>query len=208
MVEKIDSIVAEDLSPVSEKPSIKIQTTKISFSAFQILSVFLALGVTFAVGFLSGVVYDRQQGLAYSDEFEVFWEAWDHIDEDFYQEPPSVTDRVYGGITGVIHSLGDQFSSVHPPVQAETQREIIEGKFGGIGASVAFDEETGETYIVEVVSDACIATTPAENANLQSGDVIRAVDGIDVIGWELGEVVDVVKGDTWCRCNTNDLSPC
>ncbi len=165
----------------------------VRLNSFQIITIVMALLITASVSFLGGVVYDRQTGVASSDEFEVFWEAWNFIDTEYYEEPPSVTDRVYGGITGVVSTL-DQFSSVSPPVQAELNRESIAGKFGGIGAQVSINENQ-EPYIVDVIRDECISTTPADRAGLQANDVIRAVDGQDVVGWDINAVVDIVKGD-------------
>lgn len=165
----------------------------VGLTAFQALTVLMAILVTATLSFLGGVVYERQQGLAYSDEFEVFWEAWDFIDDEFYRSPPPVEQRVYGGIEGVVRTLDDRFSSVSPPVQAEESREQIAGKFGGIGAYVSTNE-AGEPFITDVVSDECIEPTPAERAGLQSNDVIRAVDGQPVVGMELDQVIDLVKG--------------
>ncbi len=166
----------------------------VRLTTFQMLTIFVAIVATATVSFLAGVVYDRHQSLAYSEEFEIFWEAWQYIDNEFYREPPSVTDRVYGGIRGVISTLGDEYTSVSPPVMAEHSREVISGKFGGIGATVSTDE-AGDSYIVEVISDQCITATPAERAGLQAGDVFRAVDGQTVQGLEMNLVVDMVRGD-------------
>lgn len=165
----------------------------VRLNSFQITTIVVALLITASVSFLGGVVYNRQTGVASSDEFEVFWEAWNFIDNEYYEEPPSVTERVYGGINGVVSTL-DQFSSVSPPVQAEQNREFIAGKFGGIGAQVSVNDNQ-EPYIVDVIRDACIHTTPADRAGLQANDVIRAVDGQEVQGWPLEDVVDIVKGD-------------
>jgi carboxyl-terminal processing protease len=202
MVEHID--LSEEQKGVQSKsrPESSDATTNVSendniisvhLNSFQIITIVVALLITASVSFLGGVVYDRQTGVASSDEFEVFWEAWNFIDSEYYQEPPSVTERVYGGITGVVSTL-DQFSNVSPPVQAEQNREFIAGKFGGIGAQVSINENQ-EPYIVDVIRDACTNTTPADRAGLQANDVIRAVDGQEVVGWAIEDVVDIVKGD-------------
>ncbi len=170
------------------------QNQPVGFSTFQVLTVVMAILVTATLSFLGGVIYERQQGLAYSDEFEVFWEAWDFIDDEFYREPPSVRDRVYGGIRGIITTLGDDYTNVSPPVQAEQSREQIAGKFGGIGAYVSLNEDE-EPVITDVISDECIETTPAEQAGLQSDDVIRAVDSYPVAGLGLDAVIDLIKGE-------------
>lgn len=165
-----------------------------SLNIFQALTIVIALITTGAVSFLGGMVYERQQGLAYSDDFEVFWEAWDFIDEEYYKEPPDIQDRVYGSINGIIQTLDDPYTNISQPVQAEESRETIAGKFGGIGAYVSLTDE-GEPVIVEVIRDRCIAETPASKAGLQPNDVIRAIDGQPAPLNNTDEVVDLIKGD-------------
>ncbi|MCB9435563.1 MAG: S41 family peptidase [Anaerolineales bacterium] len=165
-----------------------------SLNVFQALTIVVALITTGTVSFLGGMVYERQQGLAYSDDFEVFWEAWDFIDQEYYKEPPEIQDRVYGSIKGIIQTLDDPYTNVSPPVLAEESRETIAGKFGGIGAYVSLTAE-GEPVIVEVIQDRCIAETPASKAGLQSNDVIRAIDGQPAPLNDTDKVVDLIKGD-------------
>lgn len=165
-----------------------------SLNIFQALTIVIALITTGAISFLGGMVYERQQGLAYSDDFDVFWEAWDFIDEEYYKEPPDIQDRVYGSISGIIQTLDDPYTNVSPPVQAEESRETIAGKFGGIGAYVSLTAD-GEPVIVEVIQDRCIAETPASKAGLQPNDVIRAIDGQPAPLNNTDEVVDLIKGD-------------
>lgn len=183
----------QENSPVVPKNNHRQPVSTNRLNAFQILTITVALMVTAGIAFLAGVIYDRQQGVAYSDEFEIFWEAWNYIEDQYYEEPPAVEDRVYGGISGIIQVLNDPYSSVSPPVIAEEHREQIEGKFGGIGASVSINE-SGEAFIVEVLNDICIPQTPADKAGLQSNDIIKAVDQQNVTGLSIDEVVDRVKG--------------
>ncbi|NDJ84566.1 MAG: S41 family peptidase [Chloroflexi bacterium] len=181
--------------PVIERPpkNTIASQPEVGINPFQAVTLVLGFVATATVFFLGGILYERQQGIAYSQDFEIFWEAWEYIDEEYYQEPPPVSERVYGGIDGVLRALGDEYSSVSPPVQAEQHREEIEGKFGGIGAYVDINDDE-EPYIVDIVADECIATTPAERAGLQANDVIRAVDGQEVKGWAIEDVIDIVKG--------------
>lgn len=176
--------------PVQEKPA--------QLGSFQIITIVFALIVTAGVGFIGGIVYDRQTNVAYSEDFEIFWEVWGHIEEDYYFEDdlPSTKERVYGGIEGFVSAVGDANTRFLRPEPAQDNREVIQGRFGGIGASVNYNE-AGEVLVVDVIRDACIRETPADIAGLQSGDVIRAVDGTDVSALspeELNAVVELVRG--------------
>jgi carboxyl-terminal processing protease len=149
----------------------------------------MALVVTGVVSFMGGIVYNRQTGEAYSDDFQDFWEAWSYIDKEFYGDMPSRQDRVYGAIQGAVATLNDPYSAFSPPEEADAHRQFISGKFGGIGATLSLNEN-GEPYIVHLLRG-----NPAEKAGLEPLDVIRAIDGQIVQGLTLEEVVDRVKGD-------------
>lgn len=168
---------------------------KVGVSSFQALSIVMAMLVTAAISFLAGVLYERTQSLASSDEFVVFWEAWDRIEDDYYftDRLPDDQQRVYGAIQGFVSTLEDPNTRFAPPAVAEDSREQIEGRFGGIGAIVGTNADN-EPYIIEVIADECINTTPADAAGLQANDVIRAVDGTSVEGLNLDDVVELVRG--------------
>ena len=55
---------------------------------------------------------------------------------------------------------------------------------------MAQDQETLEITVQEVYED-----TPAEDAGMKNGDVLLSVDGKDVTGMSLSDVVDLVKGE-------------
>jgi carboxyl-terminal processing protease len=186
---------ALNFSPNDESSAAYSRPQQVGISSFQALSILMAILVTAAVAFLAGVLYERSQGLASSEEFVVFWEAWDRIEDDYYftDRLPNDQQRVYGAIQGFVTTLGDPNTRFAPPTIAEDSREQIEGRFGGIGAVVGTNDNN-EPYIIEVIADECINTTPADAAGLRSNDVIRAVDGASVEGLDLNGVVDLVRG--------------
>ncbi|PJF43727.1 MAG: hypothetical protein CUN55_07645 [Phototrophicales bacterium] len=181
---------------LTEHESTRAEKNPTSLSSFQFITILFALIVTAGLGFIGGIVYDRQNSIAYSEEFEVFWEVWDHIEEDYYfqEQLPAPKERVYGSIEGFINTIGDVNTRFLRPEPAENNREVINGRFGGIGASVSINED-GEPFIVDIIRDSCIKKTPADEAGLQSGDIIRAVDGEEVVGLSLETIVDMVRGE-------------
>ena len=68
--------------------------------------------------------------------------------------------------------------------------ESLSGEFGGVGALMSQDRETGVITVLQVYED-----SPAQKAGMQDGDVLYKVDGEDVSGRELTEVVNLVKGE-------------
>jgi carboxyl-terminal processing protease len=187
----LDSPKAEEKEParpvIKNLPLEPARTNRLS--SFQVLTIVVAFAMTSAVSFLGGVIYDRQTEDAYSEDFQIFWESWNIIDDEFYGDMPSDRERVYGAIQGFVTTLNDPFTAFVVPEQADVHRQFISGKFGGIGASVSIDPN-GEPYITRLVRG-----NPAEEAGLISLDIIRAVDGQPVQGLTLEQVVDMIKGD-------------
>lgn len=108
------------------------------------------------------------------EEFAVFWQVWDLVEAEFYREEPLVEQElVYGAIHGMLASLDDEYTAFQEPEIAAQSRESMEGKFEGIGAYLRF--ENGEVAI-----DKPIRKSPAAQAGLLAGDVIVAVDGVQL----------------------------
>lgn len=93
-------------------------------------------------------------------------------------------------LKGYVAGLGDPYSVYYDKEETEELLDSTEGKYAGIGALMAQDQETLEITVQEVYKD-----TPAEEAGMKEGDVLLSVDGDDVTGMSLSEVVDLVKGE-------------
>jgi carboxyl-terminal processing protease len=116
-------------------------------------------------------------------------EAWDGIDRLFYPSAElNPESMVYGAIEGMVASLKDPYTSFVPPDQGTLETDALEGEFGGIGVSLLPHE--GDITIAEVTSG-----SPAEAAGIRVGDVLQAVDGINVRASTLYEAVVLVRGE-------------
>ena len=67
---------------------------------------FLLFAATFGTGFATAMVVTGGHSAAalQASGFDLFWEAWDLVRQDFYGDLPDDTQLVYGAIHG---SLGD-----------------------------------------------------------------------------------------------------
>ncbi|MFZ1756847.1 MAG: S41 family peptidase [Caldilineaceae bacterium] len=122
-------------------------------------------------------------------EFKVFWEAWDLVVAHFVdQDKVDFTAMTYGAIEGMLAVLGDEGHTTFLPPEALAQHESsLEGEFEGIGAYVSL--ENGEITIVSPIDG-----SPAEKAGVLPGDVIVAVNGENVEGRSLNEVIGLIRG--------------
>ncbi|NJN92886.1 MAG: S41 family peptidase [Anaerolineales bacterium] len=122
------------------------------------------------------------------DEFNTFWEAWSFLDDQFYGEVPSDSERVYGAIRGMVNAFDDQHTAFIDPARAAVMSENIRGSFEGIGATIRLNE-IDQLVVVEALPD-----RPAFKAGLHPGDVILKIDDGSVKGLSLYEAVSLIRG--------------
>ena len=159
------------------------------------LALFVLTSSAFAAGAVVGNVFPFfgpkvVQAADQPDEFEVFWEVWELAQRFFIdREALDSTRLTYGAVNGLITALGDEgHTRFLTPEEVQRQRTDISGKFFGIGARVGVED--GLPVIV-----APIDGSPADAAGIKSGDIIIEVDGEDVTGYPLNEVVDRIRGE-------------
>jgi len=97
-------------------------------------------------------------------------------------------DLAYTLINGALTTL-DPHTVMMSPEPAGDFDEDIRGEFGGIGAFLHQDAQSGEITIERVMPD-----RPAEKAGVQDGDVIVAVNGESTTGLSLEQAVRRIKG--------------
>ncbi len=119
--------------------------------------------------------------------FEPFWQAWDLVHQEYYEQPVDNTLLMQGAIRGMMDSLGDPHTSYMNPDELQQANMPLEGSYEGIGAWV---DASGD-YLT-IISP--MPGTPAERAGLKSGDRIIAVDGEDKTGIDPSIVLRGVLG--------------
>lgn len=154
--------------------------------------VVVMLVFSFGLGNLSG--YMTRSALAQDSatpaEFGVFWEVWELVERYFVdQDRIDYEQMTYGAIQGMLNTLGDENHTVFfSPEVARQQEEALSGSFEGIGAYVS--EEDGRFTIV-----APILGSPAEQAGILAGDIVLAVDGLEISGMPEWEVIALIRGE-------------
>jgi carboxyl-terminal processing protease len=121
--------------------------------------------------------------------FRLMEQAWNMIDQNYVDrsavDPQSLS---YGAISGMVNALGDTGHSRFLTPQMRTQEQnAIQGKFSGIGAEVQMKD--GHVVIVTPLDG-----SPAQKAGVVPGDVVVKVDGEDVTGQPLEQVVSKILG--------------
>lgn len=108
------------------------------------------------------------------------------IVEKEYVEPVETAGLVEDALNGALSRL-DPHSSYVPPVDFVEQRKAARREYGGLGIEVVMEEEMIKiTYALE--------DGPAFGAGIRTGDFISAVEGESVIGKDLNEAVEGIRG--------------
>lgn len=87
---------------------------------------------------------------------------------------------------GYLAGLNDPYTEYISPEKYDSFNEMSTGNYTGIGVEVTKDGD--ETVISDVYEG-----TPAEKAGLLPGDIIKKIDGNDVVGAELSEISSTIK---------------
>ncbi|HHS96419.1 MAG TPA: S41 family peptidase [Chloroflexi bacterium] len=173
----------------------------------------LTAGTAFAVGFGTSMLLQRRMETAVvtpapsstpsptetpfvpptparpeEETFQLFWEVWQIVKENYYGDLPDMQTVTYGAIRGMLETLGDEYTSFIEPDIAAILEEDASGSFQGIGAFVQMRED-GKLEIVSVIEG-----SPAEAAGLQGGDLVVAVDGQSIVGYSLYEAIILIRG--------------
>jgi carboxyl-terminal processing protease len=133
------------------------------------------------------MTHRQAPGAEAAEDFGLFWEAWNLVEDHFLGALPDSQGLAWGAIRGALDTLQDPYTVFLEPQPTQRQREDLSGKFGGIGAWVTQAEDG--SIVLEPMPD-----LPAERAGVQAGDVVLQVDGTDVSGLGVDDVVTLVRG--------------
>lgn len=154
-----------------------------------ILSLVLIGAIGFS-GFMLGTNLDLGQGMK-ADDKELIGEMeslkglldknflFDYEEEDLYN----------GALKGMFANLGDPYTSYYPAEEFTKLMENLDGRYKGIGVTVSASKE-GTIKVIQVFED-----SPAKEAGMKSGDIIKSVEGKEFDATELDKAVGLIRGE-------------
>ncbi len=156
--------------------------------------VLLAVSVVFVLSVFLGVhgnpvaaASDPQEGGAYR-QMDVYSEVLRHIQSDYVTEPniPNVTN---GALRGLLESL-DADSSYLTPADYTTYKAGLAADKGAKGqVGLVLSKRGGYAVIVTVVPG-----SPAEKANLNDGEFLESIGGLDTRDLSLAVIQTMLEG--------------
>lgn len=121
------------------------------------------------------------------ETFAPFWEVWNLVNDRYYDQPVDQVTLTEGAIEGMLDTLGDPNTRYLPPAAEESARQSMEGELQGIGVLVEF--VNGNITVVSPFEG-----SPAEEAGLEPGDILRAADGVELTGMDLSQAAELIRG--------------
>ena len=160
--------------------------------------------VLFVGGYLAAGGASSSGCAAPDPAFAAFCEAYDRLQDEYVDDldPDKLAE---GAIRGMFqYGVEDPYSGYMPPEQYQQALGDLSGSFGGIGAEMAMTntEDPADLASCTAFNDICrlvvvapLADTPADQAGIQSGDHVLAVDGESVEGSTVNDQVTKIRGE-------------
>ncbi|MEM9774222.1 MAG: S41 family peptidase [Chloroflexota bacterium] len=158
-------------------------------------TIFLII-IIFSLGYIVGqsnwapvqlTALGRQGPREARQAFIPFWEVYRLLNENSLNRPLDQDVLVKGAIDGMLATLDDPNTAYLPPVEQSALEDSISGELQGIGAEVESVE--GAVTIVSPFDG-----SPAADAGLLPGDIIREADGTVLDDMDIGEAAGLVRG--------------
>lgn len=142
------------------------------------LVVFLYVGL----GYVLGKTNDDKSYRSLS----VFGEVLQHIQEDYVDEP-NMAVVTSGAMHGLLESLDPLSGYLSPREYADYRDRMKNAQHGETGLTIS--KRFGYIVVVSVVPD-----SPAEKANLRSGEILEAISGFSTRDMSVGQANALLEG--------------
>lgn len=160
-------------------------------SGFNTIEVLVLVLVAIAFGFVvgTGVSFFKQEykGEKISNSLQELIAVYNNIMDSYYEDIDE-QDLVDAAIDGMLDSLDDPYSTYMDEEKAETFNETVDGSYDGVGITIT-QNENKDILIVSVAED-----SPAEKADIQSGDILLKINKKSLSGLSLDKVTEIIKG--------------
>ena len=173
-------------------------------TALMLAGSVVALCLVFSIGFVAGatalgpgipppqvVAGDPPPEIKDGDEevdFSLFWEAWNVIQDNYYDGPLAAETLREGAIRGLAQATEDPYTRYQDPEQARRSSAHLSGSFIGVGIRIELRDDL--PFIIQPIPQ-----SPAEAAGIGIHEYVLAVDGVSTEGMALSEFGRRVRGE-------------
>ena len=167
------------------KKGIRLWVFIVSIIATIIVSVGLTIGIIWTQ--LPKLIGNQAHAFSKQELFQIE-KVFYYLKQNYLDKNITNEQLIQGAIKGMAESVGDPYTSYLVNDETAQLDETVNGSFGGIGAELKSDQS-------RVVISTTMEGSPSQQVGLQSDDVITKVDGEDMTGKTISEVVKKVRGE-------------
>lgn len=131
-------------------------------------TIIAAFAILVGLGLLSFKGDDRNFKIA--KNLDLFNSIFKELDM-FYVDTVDVEKMIQNGVNGML-ALTDPYTEYYPEEEVSSLKEMITGKYGGIGAAIRYYEANDRIVVVEPTEG-----MPAAESGVKAGDIILEVGG-------------------------------
>ena len=162
-----------------------------------IFIVSIIVTMLLSIGLTIGIVWSQLPKLIgnQNQEHQLSKQEMFQIEKVFFYLKQAYVDKnvtneqlIQGALKGMAEAVGDPYTTYLVNDETAQLYETVNGSFGGIGAELKSDQS-------RVVISTTMEGSPSQQVGLQTDDVITKVDGEDMTGKTISEVVKKVRGE-------------
>lgn len=168
------------------KKGIRLWVFIISIIATMLISVFLT--VALVITQLPKADNKLAFGVLKKNEMFQIEKVFYYLKQNYLDKNITNEQLIQGALKGMAESVGDPYTTYLVNDETAQLDETVNGAFGGIGAELKSDQS-------RVVISTTMEGSPSQQVGLQADDVITKVNGEDMTGKTISEVVKKVRGE-------------
>ena len=178
----------ENQEKVVNKPKkgIRVWVFIVSLIATMLISVFLT--VALVITQLPKTDNKLAFGIFKKNEIFQIEKVFYYLKQNYLDKDVTSEQLIQGALKGMAESVGDPYTTYLVNDETAQLDETVNGAFGGIGAELKSDQS-------RVVISTTMEGSPSQQVGLQADDVITKVNGEDMTGKTISEVVKKVRGE-------------
>ena len=131
---------------------------------------------------------EKNHDFVVAKNMDVFTSIYKNLDM-MYVDTLDADEVIGNGINAMLRSL-DPYTEYYPESEVKELKNMLAGKYAGIGSVVRYNYQLGYTVISEPYEG-----MPAQEAGLKKGDIILSINDSTMKGKEVSYVSDRLRGE-------------
>ncbi len=110
--------------------------------------------------------------------------------DKYYLNDIDEDKAIEGALEGYVSSLGDPYTKYIPKDEMEDYKKNLMGNYVGVGIYMAQNSKDNTIVVLSPIK-----YSPAEEAGIQPGDIIKKINGVEYTGADMTAAANSIKGE-------------